>query len=256
MTIKSGCTLMRFLYLIIMISSLCSCKSKNIDDELIIPAEQLYNESVLLLNKTKYSKAADGFGQIFLQHPGNPITPQAELMHAYSLFRAAQYDEAADVLDIFIKLHPMNIDIAYAYYLKALSYYMQISNIELDQSRTKLAKISLEDVITRFAGSKYAIDAALKIDLVNDHLAAKEMDIGRYYLHTRNPIAAIPRFQNVIQQYQTTAHTAECLYRLVVSFTSLGLRDEAKKYAAVLGYNYPESNWYKYAYSLMHKHKE
>lgn len=247
---------MKFSYLFVIIGLLLvSCKSNKKDDDLIVPVTTLYNDGIILLEKNKYADAAKEFGKIFLQHPGNSITPQAELMHAYSLFLATEYEEVVDVLDIFIKLHPMNTDVAYAYYLKGLASYMQISNVQLDQSRTRLAKESFEDVIQRFPGTKYATDAALKIDLVNDHLAGKEMDIGRYYLRIKNPIAAILRFQMVIEHYQTTSHTPEALYRLVLGYQSLGLNDDAKRYASVLGHNYPASQWYKYAYALVGKEK-
>lgn len=231
--------------------SLSGCKSKKTDNDLVTPVEELYNGGVALLQKQKYLKASEEFGKVFYQHPGNEFTPRAELMQAYSLFLASQYDEAIDVLDVFIALHPANEDIAYAYYLKALSYYMLISNVSLDQSRTFLAKKSFEDVILKFPKTKYAIDASLKIDLVNDHLAGKEIAVGRYYLNEKNPIAAINRFQQVVDNYQTTSHTAEALYRLVESYIMLGLPDEAKKYASVLGYNYPNSRWYSYAYKLI-----
>lgn len=230
---------------------LTGCKSHKKNDELITPVAELYNNGITLLDNNKNLPAAEEFGKIFFQHPGNEITPQAELMQAYSLYLAGCYDEAIDVLDLFVKLHPMNIDIAYAYYLKALSYYMQISNVALDQSKTALAKESFETVIKRFPGSKYAIDAALKIDLVNDHLAGKEIDIGRYYLYKKNPIAAIRRFQNVIDNYQTTSHIPEALYRMVESYLVLGLVDEAEKCASVLGHNYQDNKWYKYGYQLI-----
>ncbi len=238
-------------YIIIAGLSLSSCKTKKVDDELIVPVQELYDDGVILLEKQKYSQAADQFSRIFYQDPGNKAAPQAELMQSYSLFLAGQYDEAVDVLTTFIKLHPMNADISYAYYLKALSYYMQISNTQLDQSRTFLAKESFEEVITLFPGTRYAVDAALKIDLVNDHLAGKEMDLGRYYLRKNNPIAAINRFQVVVDNYQTTSHIAEALYRLVEGYLMLGLPEQAKKFAAVLGHNYPQSNWYRYANTLI-----
>ncbi|OZG32137.1 DNA uptake lipoprotein [Rickettsia endosymbiont of Culicoides newsteadi] len=230
---------------------LSGCKTKKTDEDLIVPAPELYNDGLILLEKQQYLKAAEEFSRIFYQDPGNKMTPQAELMQSYSLFLGGQYEEAVDVLDSFIKLHPMHEDIAYAYYLKALSYYMQVSNVQLDQSRTFLAKKSFEDVIRLFPKTKYSIDAALKIDLVNDHLAGKEMDVGRYYLMQNNPIAAINRFQIIVDDYQTTSHIPEALYRLVESYLMLGLSNEAKKYAAVLGHNYPDSTWYKYCYSLI-----
>lgn len=231
--------------------TLSSCANKKMDEDLIVPAPELYNDGLVLLEKQKYLKAAEEFSRIFYQDPGNKMASQAELMQSYCLFLAGQYEETIDVLDSFIKLHPMHEDVAYAYYLKALSYYMQISNVQLDQSRTFLAKKSFEDVIKLFPKTKYSIDAALKIDLVNDHLAGKEMDVGRYYLRKNNPIAAINRFQLIIDDYQTTSHISEALYRLVESYLMLGLSNEAKKYAAVLGHNYPDSIWYKYCYSLI-----
>ena len=165
----------------VLVFSLISCKSK-LKDEEIIPPQQSYDAGIVQLEKGEYKKAAEHFEKVFFQHPGNAITPQAELMQAYSLYLAGEYDEAIDVLDIFIKLHPRHEDIAYAYYSKALSNYVQISSVLLDQSRTRYAKEGLEEVIRRFPATKYAIDAALKLDLVNDHLAGQEMSVGRYYL--------------------------------------------------------------------------
>lgn len=230
---------------------LTSCKSSKKDDELVEPAELIYENAARELEEGHWKKASDEFEKIFFQHPGNDLTPKAELMQAYSLYLAGEYDEVVDVLEIFIKLHPRNESIAYAYYLKALANYVQISNVKLDQSRTRFAKEGFEEVIMRFPGTKYAIDASLKLDLVDDHLAGKEMLVGRYYLKKRNPISAIKRFQTVIDQYDTTSHAPEALYRLVESNIMLGLKDEAKKYAEVLGYNYPDSNWYKQSCTLL-----
>lgn len=234
----------------ILVFALISCKSQLKDKETIPPQER-YDASVVQLKKGEYKKAAENFEQVFFQHPGNAITPQAELMQAYSLYLATEYDKAIDVLEIFIKLYPRHENIAYAYYLKALAHYVQISNILLDQARTRYAKESLEEVIRRFPGTKYAIDAAFKIDLVNDHLAGKEMSIGRYYLKKNNPIAAIKRFQNVIEEYQTTSHTEEALYRLVESNVILGLKEEAGKYTAVLSHNYQNGSWLHNAHNLL-----
>lgn len=230
---------------------LVGCKTKSTEESSITPASELYKNGLDLLENNKYSKAAEEFEKIFFQHPGDDITPQAELMEAYSLFLEREYDEAVDVLDTFIELHPMNVDIAYAYYLKALSYYMEISDVKLDQSRTILAKESLEEVIKRYPNSRYATDSTLKLDLVNDHLAGKEMEVGRFYLKKQNPIAAIKRFQEVVKNYQTTSHIEEALYRLTESFLLLGIDDEAKKYSLVLEKNYPSSNWYKSSYHLL-----
>jgi len=188
---------------------------------------------------------------VFFQHPGNEITPQAELIQAYALYLAGEYDDVVDVLDIFIKLHPRHEDVAYAYYLKALANYVQISSVLLDQSRTRYAKEDFEELINRFPGTKYALDSALKIDLVNDHLAGKEMLVGRYYLKKKNPVAAVRRFQIVIDKYDTTSHAEEALYRLVETNIMLGLKGEAAKYVAVLEYNYPQGSWVHNARNLL-----
>ncbi|RYE06028.1 MAG: outer membrane protein assembly factor BamD [Rickettsiaceae bacterium] len=236
--------------------SLSACKTNKVNDnDLITPATVLYQNGLNFLDHQKHAKAAEEFGKVFYQHPGDKITPQAELMHAYSLFLASQYDEAVDVLEVFIKLHPSNIDIAYARYLRALSYYMQISNTHLDQSRTFLAKVSFEEVIKLYPDTKYAVDGELKIDLANDHLAGKEMEIGRFYSNKKNPVAAIKRFQQVINYYQTTSHVPEALYRLVLSYTTLGVPMEARKYAAVLGSNYLNTIWYKRSFELLTRAK-
>jgi len=240
-----------FLLIAIASISLVSCQSKIKGDGKVTPVTELYDAALKHLDKNDYKKASLGFEKIFFQHPGNKITPQAELMQAYSLYLSGEYDEVVDVLDIFIKLHPRHEYIAYAYYLKALANYTQISSVKLDQSRTRYARSGLEEVIQRFPGSKYAIDAALKIDLVNDHLSGKEMLIGRYYLQKRNPVAAIRRFQAVVEDYDTTSHVAEALYRLVESNMMIGLVDEAKKYAAVLKHNYPDSTWDKHSNYLL-----
>jgi outer membrane protein assembly factor BamD len=240
------------LFIVIAASAfLVSCQSKSKDFDKIIPAQDLYNSGIKELEAKKYSQAANEFEKVFFQHPGNSITADAELMQAYSLYLAGEYDEVGDVLDIFLKLHPRHQSVAYAYYLKALANYVQISNVKLDQSRTRYAKEGLEEVISRFPGSKYAIDAALKIDLVNDHLAGKQMLVGRYYLKKKNPVAAIKRFQIVVEDFDTTTHIPEALHRLVESNLMLGLKNEAKKYAAVLMHNYPESSWNKFSKKLL-----
>ncbi|MDG1436806.1 MAG: outer membrane protein assembly factor BamD [Rickettsiaceae bacterium] len=242
----------KYLLLVILSSlTLVSCKSKIIEEEQITPPSELYNSALNLLEEGKYKESSMEFEKVFYQHPGNKITPNAELMQAYTLYKANEFDEAIDVLDIFIKLHPRNENIAYAYYLQALSNYAQISNVRLDQSKTRFAKEGLQEVIERFPGSKYAIDAALKIDLVNDHLAGKEMTVGRYYLKKKNPVAAIKRFQAVVEKYNTTSHIQEALYRMVESNLMFGLVDEAKKYSSVLKHNYSSSVWAQYSEDLL-----
>lgn len=233
--------------------SLASCMHKKNLNEDIVPARHLYSRGKSLLESGNYNKAAEEFEKVYFQHPGSNVTPYAELMEAYSLFLATKYEDVSDVLENFIKIHPLHTDIAYAYYLKGLSEYMQISRAELDQTATQNAKHTFQEVITRYPGTKYAVDSSLKIDLVNDHLAGSEMVVGRYYLFVNNPISAISRFQNVVKNHQTTAHIPEALYRMVESYMMLALKDEAKKYGSVLGYNYNNSKWYKKAYKLLTK---
>ena len=240
-----------FIVTIITVFALIGCQSTKVTDDTIIPAQSLYNSGVNELENGNYKTASEQFEKIFFQHPGSETTSYAELMQAYSLYLAGEYSEVVDILEIFIKLHPRHKDIAYAYYLKALAQYAQISNVRLDQSQTKNALSDMQEVRKRFPQSQYALDVESKINLVNDHLAGKEMFIGRYYLNKNNPIAAIKRFQHVIDQYDTTSHSPEALYRLVECNMMLGLDLEAKKYAAVLKYNYPNSKWLAYSYNLL-----
>lgn len=243
--------IIRSLFIVTALISLVACQSKSKDADKIVPAQELYNLGIKELEAKNYGKASNAFEKVFFQHPGNSITADAELMQAYALYLDGEYDEVGDVLDIFLKLHPRHKDVAYAYYLKALANYVQISNVKLDQSKTRYAKEGLEEVIRRYPGSKYAIDAALKIDLVNDHLAGKEMLVGRYYLKKRNPVAAIKRFQTVVEEYDTTTHIPEALHRLVESNLMLGLADEARKYSGVLEHNYPQSKWTDFSKKLL-----
>ena len=173
----------------------------------------------------------------------------AQVMQAYSEYVQNKYTDAIATLDRFIQLHPVHRDIAYIYYLRALCYYEQIADIQRDQKGTEQAMAALQEVVTRFPNSPYANDARLKIDLCQDHMAGKEMEIGRYYQTQHLYQAAIGRFQRVVDEYQTTAHVPEALARIVEVYLALGLRDQAKKTAAVLGYNDPGSFWYQEAYN-------
>ena len=173
-------------------------------------------------------------------------------MAAFANYKNAQYDEAVSALDRFVRQHPGNKNTPYAYYLKALCYYEQITDVGRDQKITALAQQSLTEVVSRFPDSEYARDARIKLDLVADHLAGKEMEIGRYYERHVDYLAAINRFRTVVEKYQTTSHTPEALHRLVECYLRLGVVDQAQRYASVLGYNYPNSPWYKDSYALMY----
>ena len=214
-------------------------------------AEDLYTQAHQLLEKTSYAKAAETFEKVELEHPYSKWATKAKLMGAYAYYKDQKYDDAILSLDRFIKYHPGNQDTPYAYYLKALCYYEQIVTVDKDQSNTAKAKEAFEQVINRFPDSEYAQDAKLKIDLTNDHLAGKEMEVGRYYLKQKNYLSALNRFSVVVNEYQTTSHIEEALYRQVEIYTILGLNSEARAAAKVLAYNYPDGKWTKKAKGIL-----
>ena len=215
------------------------------------PVHEIYNEAVDALQAEEYIRAAERFDDVERQHPYSVWAVKASLMAAFANYQAKNYDTAVSALDRFIQLHPGNPDISYAYYLRALCYYEQISDVVRDQHNTEKAEAALNEVVRRFPGTGYARDARLKIDLTRDHLAGKEMEIGRFYLRSGHYLAAIRRFRRVVETYETTTHLPEALHRLTESYLALGLPEEAKKAAAVLGHNYPGSQWYADSYALV-----
>ena len=215
------------------------------------PVTLLYNTAVDSLERGDFAEAAVKFDEVERQHPYSNWAVKAQVMAGYSLYMGNKYDDAVMALDRFIQLHPSNKDAPYAYYLKGLCYYEQISDVSRDQMMTQLALTTLKELLTRFPDSEYARDAQLKIELTYDHLAGKEMKIGRYYQSRQQWLAAINRFDTVVNTYQTTTHVPEALNRLVESYLALGLREEAKKSAAVLGHNFPSSRWYVDTYRLL-----
>ncbi|MBL6933503.1 MAG: outer membrane protein assembly factor BamD [Rhodospirillales bacterium] len=215
------------------------------------PVDEIYNEALNVLQEGDFELAATMFDEVERQHPYSNWATKAQLMSAYSYYQDDSYDSAIVALDRFIQLHPSNADVPYAYYLKALCYYEQISDVTRDQKMTELALQTLGELTKRFPTSKYAKDAKLKLDLTNDHLAGKEMEIGRYYLTQGHHLAAINRFKSVIDKYQSTTHVPEALHRLAESYVALGIQMEAQKVAAVLGHNFPGSQWYLDAYALV-----
>jgi len=217
-------------------------------------AESLYAAAKDRLDRGDIAVAAALFDEVERQHPYSPWARRAQLMSAFAYYLRKDYNKSIESAQRFISIHPGNKDAPYAYYLVALSYYEQISDIERDQKVTEQALTALQDVQRRFPNSEYAADAGLKIDLVHDHLAGKEMQIGRFYQRTGQWLASEIRFQNVIEKYQTTSHAPEAFYRLTESSLALGIPSEAHKYAAVLGANYPGSEWYQRAFQLMREH--
>jgi outer membrane protein assembly factor BamD len=218
----------------------------NLADE---PPDILYTNGIDALEKKNYSIAVKHFDAIQQNYPYSSWATNAQLMDGYTEYRRNNYTEAVSQLDRFIALHPASKDVSYAYYLRSLCYYEQIADISRDQKGTQEAMAALQEVVNRFPDSAYARDARLKIDLCRDHLAGKEMLIGRYYEKQHLYAAAIGRYQRVVDDFQTTNHTAEALSRLTEIYLKLGMVAEAKKTAAVLAYNYPGSKWYQTSYN-------
>jgi len=215
--------------------------------------DTLYQAAKGRLDKGDAAAAAELFDEVERQHPYSPWARRAQLMSAFSYYVARDYSKSIQSAQRFLSIHPGNKDAAYAYYLVSLCYYEQISDVSRDQKTTQQTLQALNDVVRRYPTTTYATDAKLKIDLVNDHLAGKEMDIGRFYERAGRWLAAEQRFRNVIDKYQTTSHAAEALYRLVETNLALGIPEEAAKNAAVLGRNYPGSEWYEKAFQLVNK---
>jgi outer membrane protein assembly factor BamD len=216
--------------------------------------DTLYQAAKDRLDTGNVKEAAALFDEVERQHPYSPWARRAQLMSAFSYYIAREYSKSIQSSQRFLSIHPGNRDAPYAYYLVALSYYEQISDVTRDQKVTQQAKAALNELIRRYPGTRYAADARLKLDLVNDHLAGKEMTVGRSYQRSGKWLAASLRFRNVIDTYQTTSHTPEALFRLVESYLAMGIPAEAQKAAAVLGANYPGNEWYGRAYALMQRH--
>ncbi|HEY0959656.1 MAG TPA: outer membrane protein assembly factor BamD [Novosphingobium sp.] len=216
--------------------------------------DTLYTAAKNRLDRGETKDAAALFDEVERQHPYSPWARRAQLMSAFSYYVARDYTKAVQSAQRFLSIHPGNRDAPYAYYLIAVSYYEQISDVTRDQKITQQARTALTDVVRRYPDTRYAADARLKLDLVEDHLAGKEMTIGRLYQRSGKWLGATLRFRNVVDNYQTTSHAPEALYRLVESYLSLGIPEEAQKAAAVLGATYPGSEWYQRAYQLMNRH--
>jgi outer membrane protein assembly factor BamD len=244
-------SILRRLGAAVLISTLAACGGGKKDVYVEKPVDDLYNKAMDEMVEERYATAAKTFDEVESQHPYSIWATKSQIMAGYAQYEAGNYGDAIVDADRFIQLHPGHRDIAYAYYLKAISYYVQITDVGRDQKITEQALKALDDVIRRFPDSKYARDAKLKLDFTRDHLAGKEMEIGRYYLKRGQYLAAMNRFKRVIDNYQTTTHVPEALERLVECDLALGLYDEAKTNAAVLGHNYPGSEWYEDSYALV-----
>jgi outer membrane protein assembly factor BamD len=237
--------------LIMMAGCTSSDKAEDAAKEEVKSAETLYTEARDLLAEGRFKQSAELFDDIERQHPYSEWASVAQIMSGYSYYRQRDYDNAILTCERFIKLHPGSDSVAYAYYLIAQSYYEQISDVGRDQGMTRKALEALRTVARRFPNSDYARDAKLKLDLTRDHLAGKEMSIGRYYQAKQEYLAAANRFRSVVESYDTTTHTPEALHRLVEIYLSLGVVEQAERYGAVLGHNYPETKWYELSYALL-----
>jgi outer membrane protein assembly factor BamD len=214
----------------------------------------LYSLAKRRLDQGRYTEAAALFDEVERQHPYSVWARRAQLMSAFSYYASKDYTKSTESARRFLAIHPGNRDAPYAHYLIALNFYEQIEDVTRDQSITRQALDSLNELVRRYPATRYAADARLKVDLVRDHLAGKEMEIGRFYQRRGQWLAATQRFRSVIDEYQTTSHTPEALMRLTESYLALGIPEQARQSAAVLGANYPNTKWYERAYSLVQRH--
>jgi outer membrane protein assembly factor BamD len=214
----------------------------------------LYSTARQRLDQKRYKEAAILFDEVERQHPYSVWARRAQLMSAFSYYLDRDYTNSIQSAQRFLSVHPGNRDAPYAYYLIALGYYEQITDVTRDQKITRQALDALGELTRRYPTSRYAADARLKIDLVNDHLAGKEMEVGRFYESRGQWLGATMRFRTVVDNYQQTTHTPEALMRLTETYLALGTPIEAEKAAAVLGANYPGTEWYAHAYKLVREH--
>jgi len=234
--------------------ALGACQSNKRNTELAYverPVEQLYNQGARQLDDRKYAQAILFFAEVERQHPYSEWARKSMVMSAYASYQTRDYTTAISAAERYLALHPGGSEAEYAYYLIALCHFDQIIDVGRDQATTERASTALNDIIRRFPQSEYAKDARLKLDMVNDQLAGKEMTVGRWYLRSNQTLSAVNRFRNVVENYQTTSHAPEALHRLVEAYLTLGLKDQALAAGATLGYNYPETDWYKSSYRLL-----
>jgi outer membrane protein assembly factor BamD len=211
----------------------------------------LYGAAKRLMDSGDYERAAKLFDEVERQHPYSVWARRAQIMSAFNYYLGRKYTDAISSAQRFLTIHPGNAEAPYAHYLVAMSYYQQIADVTRDQAVTQQAADSFGELIRRYPDSRYAADARLKLDLINDHLAGKEMEVGRFYQRSGNWLAASLRFREVVDKYQTTSHTPEALERLVETYLALGTPVEAYKSSAVLGRNYPGTYWYRQSLRLL-----
>jgi len=223
--------------------TLAGCASPDIPEQVERPANQLYDEALSLVLDGNAEKAAPQFEEVERQHPYSDLAVRAQIMAAWSFYQDNNYPRAIASLERFIELNPADDMVEYAYYLKALSYYEQIVDVERDAEMTLLALNAFDDLLLRYPDGIYSRDARLKADLARSHLAGKEMAVGRFYAERGYYAAALRRFERVVRDHQTSNQVPEALYRMVESYLALGLVGEADRVGSVAVYNYPDSFW-------------
>lgn len=249
----------RFLSMGLMVLALAGCAGMNLfgppknKEEPIIPAEALYQQALDNMDAQRYQTAITQLEKLDRQHPGTAMAEKGKLMTVYANYRIGKFPQAILAADRFLAVYPNGKDVPYVLYLKATSYFGQIKDITRDQQLSKDAIDTYTLLINNYPKSEYVQDAKEKLLVANDQLAGKEMSVGRYYLGNGEYLAGINRFRVVVEQYQTSTHIEEALYRLTEGYLLLGLVNEAKTAAAVLGHNYPSSTWYKEAFALLGK---
>ena len=240
----------QFLLAVVLVLGLAGCSSTP-EAPVLGEVNSLYNEGLDALMAQNPKKAIHTFQELERQHPYSGWSTRAQMMIAYAQYRSGLYGESIGTIDRFIRLHPGHKDLAYMYYLRAMNHYARISDVNRDQSHTEAARDNFQAVVQRFPDSRYARDARLKLTLTLDHIAGKEMAVGRFYQNKGKYLAALNRFKRVVDDYQQTLQVPEALYRLTETYFALGLDEQAERSAAVLGHNYPDSDWYKHAYGLL-----
>lgn len=238
----------------IVVMGLVACQSSRRSEELAYverPVEQLYNRAAAELDSGDYANAILLFNEVERQHPYSEWARRSSVMSAFAAYEARKYDDAISTAQRYISLNPAGQNAPYAYYLIAISHFEQIMDVGRDQKTTELAKAALTDVVRRYPQTDFARDAEIKLDMVADQLAGKEMEIGRWYLRRNQHLSAVNRFRTVVADYGTTSHAPEALHRLVETYLSIGLQEEALAAGSVLGYNFPESDWYSDSYRLL-----
>ncbi len=251
--VKSGVTLgARFLGVAVLASALAACGARQEQPLDSFTAEEIYKQGELrLASERRPDEAIRYFQEVERLYPYSEFAKRALIMQAFSYHKAKKYEESRAASQRYLDFYPGDEDAPYALYLMALSYYDQIDDVGRDQGVTFQALTGMRDVIEQYPDSDYARSAMLKFELAFDHLAAKEMEIGRYYLKRGNYTAAINRFRAVVQDFQTTTHTAEALHRLVESYLALGFTQEAQMAGAILGFNYQASPFYDDSFRLL-----